>query len=69
MLAISSIMLAILHFLGAVWNTTVEDSLSATFNMKNKLWVLLGPFFLLVSKGFRELDRPSETGKMSKIGL
>ncbi len=42
---------------------------SATFNMKNKLRVLLGPFFLMVSKGFREFDRPSETGKRSKTGL
>ena len=42
---------------------------TATFNMKNKLLLLLGLFFLLVSKGFREFDRPSETGKMSKIGL
>jgi hypothetical protein len=37
--------------------------------MKNKLRVLLGPFFLLVSKGFREFNRPSETGKRFKTGL
>ena len=36
---------------------------TATFNMKNKLRVLLGPFFLLVSKGFNEANRLSETGR------
>ena len=49
--------------------TKMADTLSAKFTYQNRIWALLGPFFVLVSKGFSLVGRPTETDKVLKISL
>jgi hypothetical protein len=44
-------------------------SCSAKFTYRNRMWALLGPFFVLVSKGFSLGGRPTETDNGLKISL
>ena len=69
MLAISPIIIDILHLFGAVWNKTVEDFHSATCTSQTRDEVPFGAFFLFVSKGFSEAIRLSETGISAEISL